>query len=176
MKTLKNIYVLIMSVALIGFTSCSSDDTSGGSNAALGTVVASVDGTSFTSLDISSSATIVSQGGASNLIIIASNAEARAFAFTIVGYNGPGTYPFGGGANIFNSGSYTETNVDLANPQNSTTEIWQAPYDSNEVGSITITEETATEVRGNFEFMCKNVNGDQSIKSITNGSFNLTIQ
>ena len=41
---------------------------------------------------------------------------------------------------------------------------------------INITEETSTMVKGNFEFMCKNVNGDQSVKNITNGLFDLNKQ
>ena len=176
MKNFKHFLVLLMMTSLVGFTSCSSDDTDGPSNAPSGTLTASVDGVSFTSLEISSSATVANTGSSSNLIIIATNSDGNGFAFTLIGYNGPGTYPLGGGANIANTGSYTETMVDLANPINSTTEIWQAPFDSTEAGSITITEETSTMVMGNFEFMCKNVNGDQSTKSITNGLFNLNKQ
>ena len=173
MRKLNQYMLLIMTVSLITLTGCSNDDdSSGGSgNAASGTLTASVDGTSFTSLEISSSATVAN--GDQNLIIIASNSDGNAFAMTIFGYSGPGTYPLGGGANITNTASYTETDVDLNNPQNSTTEIWQAPFDDTEVGSITISEETDTNVKGNFEFMGKNVGGDQSVKTITAGGFDL---
>ena len=175
MRTLKNIMLLIMTMSLVTLTSCKSDDDGGnGGNAPSGTLTASVDGTSFQSLDISSSATVVN--GGDTLIIIASNSDGNAFAITIVGYSGPGTYPLGGGINIFNSASYTETDVDLNNPMNSTTEIWQAPYDDTEVGEINISEETDTKVIGTFNFSGKNVNGDQSVKNITNGSFNLDKQ
>lgn len=164
-----------MTISWVTLSSCSNDDdTSGGSAAASGTLVAKVDGTSFQSMEISSSATLANPGGISNLIIIASNSDGNAFAFTIVGYDGPGTYPLGGNANITNSGSYTET--DISNLTNPTTEIWQAPYDDTEVGSITITEETDDNVKGNFEFTCKNVNGDNSVKVITDGSFDLDKQ
>lgn len=172
MRNLKQIMLLVMTVSLVTLTGCKSDDDGGSSgSAASGTLTASVDGISFTSLEISSSATVAN--GGQNLIIIASNSDGNAFAMTIFGYSGPGTYPLGGGANITNTASYTETDVDLNNPQNSTTEIWQAPFDNMQVGEINISEETDTNVTGTFEFMCKNVGGDQSVKDITNGSFNL---
>ena len=66
--------------------------------------------------------------------------------------------------------------VDLNNPQNSTSEIWQAPYNDSMVGEIKISEETETTIKGTFSFTGKNVNGDQSVKTIKEGSFNLTKQ
>lgn len=172
MRTLRNFMLFIMTLSVVSLTSCKSDDDGGdGGSAPSGTLTAKVEGTNFQSLDISSSATVANNGN--NLIIIASNSDGNAFAITIVGYTGPGTYPLGGGANIFNSASYTETDVDLNNPQNSTTEIWQAPYDDTQVGEINISEETETKVIGTFNFSGKNVNGDQSLKNVTEGSFNL---
>ena len=162
-----------MTVSLVTITGCKSDDDggSGGGSAASGTLAASVDGVSFQSLEISSSATIANSG--QNLIIIASNSDGNAFSISIFGYSGPGTYPLGGGVNITNTASYSETDVDLNNPQNSTTELWQAPFDDTQVGEINISEETDTNIKGTFSFMCKNTGGDQSVKDITNGSFDL---
>jgi hypothetical protein len=176
MRTLKQFMLLVMTMSLVSLSSCSKDDDGGGGgDAPSGTLVAKVDGTSYQSMEISSSATIANSG--QNLIIIASNSDGNAFAFTILGYEGEGkTYPIGGGANIFNSASYSETEVDLNNPMNSTTEIWQAPYDDTMVGEVSISEETDTNIKGTFEFTCKNVNGDQSIKTITQGSFDLEKQ
>lgn len=174
MRTLKNFMLLLMTVSLVSLTSCKSDDDGGGAGAAgAGTLVATVDGVAYQSVDIASSATIANSG--QNLIIIAANSDGNSFAITIAGYDGPGTYPLGGGANIFNVASYQETMVDLNNPQNSTTEIWQAPYDDTQVGEINISDDTDN-VIGTFEFSAKNVGGDQSIKDITNGSFNLAKQ
>lgn len=174
MRNFKQFMLFIMIGSLVTLTSCSNDDDSSGGdgNAASGTLVAKVDGTSFQSMEISSTATIAN--GGQNLIIIASNSDGNAFSMSVFGYDGPGTYPLGGGANITNTASYSET--DVSNPQNPSTEIWQAPFDATEVGFITITEETDTKVKGNFEFMCKNVGGDQSVKDITEGGFNLTKQ
>lgn len=169
--------ILVMTLTAVTFTSCSSDDDSGDDpgdgGAASGVLVAKVDGNNFQSMAISSSATIANNG--QNLVIIATNSSGRAFSLQVIGiFDGPGTYTIGGGANIASSGSYSET--DVSNPQNPSTEIWQAPYDGNAVGEIVVTEVTNNKVKGNFNFTCKNVNGDQSVKTITEGSFNLDKQ
>ncbi len=172
--------ILVMTLSAVTLTSCSSDDDGGdgggdGSGAGSGVLVAKVDGNNYESMAISSSATVANNG--QNLIIIASNSSGKAFSMQILGvYSGPGTYAIGGGVNIANGATYTVTDVDLNNPQNSTTEVWQAPFDDMVAGEIVITEETDTKVKGNFNFSGKNVNGDQSIKVISDGSFNLTKQ
>lgn len=179
MKTIKQIMLLVMTMSLITLSSCSSSDDGddGGGSAASGTLTAKVNGTSYQSMEISSSATVANAGQVQNLIIIASNSDGNAFSMSIFGYTGPGTYEFTG-ANIAvtNTASYTEIDVDLNNPINTTTEVWQAPYNDTMVGSITISEETDTKVKGTFNFTCKNVNGDDSLKTITDGAFNLNKQ
>jgi hypothetical protein len=175
MRNFKQIMLFVMVGSLLSLTSCSSDDDGGGTgNAGSGTVTAKVDGASFQSMSISSSATIAN--GGQNLIIIGSNSDGEAFAITVLGYDGVGTYPIGGGANIFNSASYTETDVNLNDPVNSTTEIWTAPYNDTMVGEIRVSEVSETNIKGTFDFTCKNVGGDQSIKTIADGSYNLDVQ
>ncbi|MEM5567034.1 DUF6252 family protein [Psychroserpens sp. AS72] len=175
MRNLKQFMLFVMVGSLLSLTSCSSDDDGGAPGSApSGSLTAKVDGANFQSMEISSSATVANSG--QNLIIIASNSDGNAFSITIFGYEGVGTYPIGGGANIANVGSYSETDVDLNNPQNSTTEIWQAPYNDSMVGEVNISDETDSKVIGTFNFTCKNVGGDQSIKTITDGSFDLNKQ
>lgn len=177
MRRLKFMLLLIVGGLFIATSSCSNDDdaSGGNNNAASGTLTAKVDGTSFRSMEISSSATLANTGSTSNLIIIASNSDGNAFAITIFGYTGPGTYGLtGADPLVTNVASYTET--DLSNISNPTTEIWQAPYDSTDVGSVTITEETDSNVKGTFSFSCKNVNGDNSVKNVTEGAFDLDKQ
>lgn len=174
MKNFKHIMLFVMIGSLLTFTtSCSNDDDGGDgpSGTPSGTLVATIDGASFQSAAISSSATVAN--GGQNLIIIASHSDGRAFSFTVFGYDSVGTYPIGGGANITNGASYSEIDVDINNPQNTTTETWQAPYDDSMVGELRISEETETNLKGTFEFTCKNVGGDNSVKTITNGSFDL---
>lgn len=174
MRKFKNFMLLIMTVSLVTLTGCSSDDEgdNGVNTAPSGVLVAKIDGASYQSMEISSSATVANNG--QNLVIIATNSEGKAFSFTVFGYEGAGTYQIGGGSNITNTASYTET--DVSNPQNPSTEIWQAPYDDTQAGSLTITEETDSKVKGTFSVKCKNVNGDNSIKDITEGSFDLNKQ
>jgi hypothetical protein len=175
MKDLRKFMVLIMVTAMVGLTSCSSDDDGGSSGgAASGTLSAKIDGSSWQSLEISSSATVANNGN--NLIIIATNSDGKAFSFSIWGYEGVGTYEFTGATTVFNTASYSETDVDLNNPQNSTTELWQAPYDDTLAGTLSVSEETETKIIGTFEFSGKNVNGDQSVKMISDGAFNLNKQ
>ncbi len=178
MGNLNKILLILSVVSLVTLTSCSKDDNGGdGGNAASGTLTAKVDGISYQSMEISSSATLATAGSVKNLVIIASNSDGNAFAITIFGYTGEGDYKLtGADIAITNTASYTETNVNLSNPTASTTEVWQAPYDATEVGSVSVSEETETNVKGTFSLMCKNVNGDGSVKNITEGSFNLSKQ
>lgn len=178
MRNLKQFMLFVMIGSLITLTSCSSDDDSGdggGGSAASGTLSARIDGTSYQSMEISSSATITAVGGVNNLLIIASNSDGNAFALSIFGYEGAGTYKLtGADIAVTNTGSYTE--ADVSDPMNPSIEIWQAPYDNTEVGEIVVTEETDTKVKGNFSFTGKNVNGDNSVKNIAEGAFNLDKQ
>lgn len=178
MKKLKQLVLFLTTAALITFSSCSTNDDGGdGGNAPSGLLVAKVDGKSFKSFELSSSATISAVGPGKNLIIIATNSDGNAFSMTIMGYTGAGTYEFSGAnATVTNVASYSETEVNLSNPTASTTELWQAPYDDTLVGSVSISEETDTKVIGTFSFKAKNVGGDNSIKNITEGSFNLKKQ
>jgi hypothetical protein len=64
----------------------------------------------------------------------------------------------------------------VSNPQAPSTEIWQAPFDDSVAGELVVTEVTETKVKGSFSFSCKNVGGDQSVKVITDGAFNLSKQ
>lgn len=178
MKRIQNLVLLLSTVSLLMLSSCSSSDDGGdGGNAPSGLLVAKVEGTAFKSFAQSSLATISTTGPSKSLIIIATNADGNAFSMTIFGYTGAGTYEFtGANVAITNVASYSETEVNLSNPMASTTGLWQAPYDTTLAGSVSISEETDTKVIGTFSFKGKNVNGDDSIKNITEGSFNLKKQ
>lgn len=164
--------LLVLAVVMVSITSCSKDDDGGSSGpAAEGTIVAKVNGTSVTTLEMVtfanvSSGTLMLQGNTGGT-------SSKAFAFTIIGYEGAGTYDLGGGPNVFNTAAYIETEVDLANPANPDVQTWQAPFDDTLAGEINISEETETHVIGTFSFQSKNVNGDQSMRNITEGSFNI---
>ena len=178
MKKLNFLLLFVLTLSLVTFSSCStSDDGGDGGNAPSGLLVANVSGKSFKSFEQSSTATVSSAGGSKTLIIIATNSDGNAFSMTVFGYEGAGkTYDFTGATlGITNVASYSETKVNLSNPQASTTQLWQAPFDNTKVGSIAISEETDSKVVGTFSFKGKNVGGDGSIKDIE-GSFNLKKQ
>lgn len=173
MRTLKQFMLFTMLFGALALTSCSSDDDGGNpanATAGEGTISAKIDGNSFTSLEITSMANKVNAGGQSTLVI-QGNTQSQAFNFTLNGYDGVGTYEFTD-ANVFRVASYIEPNV--SNPANSQT--WSAPYENSGVaGEISISEETDSRIKGTFFFTGKNSN-DGSTKSITEGSFNLSLQ
>ncbi|WP_262732040.1 DUF6252 family protein [Gaetbulibacter sp. NE] len=171
MKDLRKFMVLIMVTAMVGLTSCSSDDDGGsGGSASPGTLTAKIDGATMTSVEIATFATLNS--GTLQIQGNTGGTSSKAIVLTIIGYDGVGTYPLGGGANIFNVAAYQETNVDLNDPTNPEIIIWQAPYDDMQVGEINISEVTETNIKGTFSFSAKN-STDDSIKDVTEGSFNI---
>lgn len=175
---MKSNYLTITAIILslfvsISFTSCSSDDDGGsGGNAANGTVKAKIDGANFQSQKMLSTATKVSAGGSTTMTLQGTDNSGKGFNFVINGYEGEGTYTFGGESLGFIVGNYIEANA--SNPTASQT--WTAPYDDDSIrGELQISTDSEDNVTGTFEFTAKNSNGDGSIKNITEGSFNLEV-
>jgi len=160
--------LLVLTISVVSFTSCSKDDDGGsGGDAASGTIQAKVNGSTFSSLEITSFANKTSGGGQTTLIL-QGNTSSQAINMIIIGYDGVGSYELSDN-NVFISASYLEPNI--SSPMNSPT--WNAPYqDSGVVGEINISEETDTHVIGTFNFTAKSTN-DGSTKTISDGSFNL---
>lgn len=161
-------------VALALLASCSSSSTGPAGEADPGTIVASVNGRSFTTLTMTTSATYTDQG--SGNIMIQGNTggtSSDAISLIILGAKGTGTFPIGGGANIANVASYTNIKIDMSNPSAAKTSTYQAPYDDKKVGEIVITELTDELIKGTFSFEAMNTTGDKSIVKITDGSFNI---
>lgn len=174
MKT-KNLFsmILVAFLALSTVTiSCKSDDEGGGGSAAEGTITAKINGSSFTSLSEATSGQMVTANGVTTITVLGSSMNQNGITINIIGVDGTGTYPVGGGANVFTNASYLE--ADISNPLNSQT--WYAPYNDVSAGEIKISELSETKVKGTFSFECKNTNGDGSIKTITEGSFNVALQ
>lgn len=168
MKNLRKFMFLLLMVSTITLLSCNKDDDGGsGGDAASGTISTKVDGSQFTSLDITTFASLNSGGGQTTLII-QGNTASQGISFTVNGYNGVGTYEISDD-NVFIVATYIEPN--LNDPVNSKT--WFAPFqDSGIVGELKIAEETDTSIKGKFSFTAKNVN-DGTTKSITDGTFNV---
>lgn len=162
--------VLIGLALVFTGTSCSSDDDGGsGGGAAAGTIQAKVDGSNFSSTPQLSMATQVNAGGSTTITVQGTNNAGRSITLLMNGVTGTGTYQIGGGANISIVGTYSESNA--SNPMD--IQIWQAPFDDTVAGEVKINELSSTVIKGTFNFTGKNVNGDNSTKAITEGSFNM---
>ncbi len=164
-------YIVLMSLALVfTTTSCSKDDDGGGGgDASNGTIKAKVAGANFSSSPQLSAATQINAGGSTVITVQGNDSSGKAIVLVMNGVSETGTFSIGGGANISISASYIEANV--SNPTD--TQIWQAPFDSTVAGEVNISELSDTKVKGTFNFTGKNVNGDNSTKAITEGSFNM---
>lgn len=168
MKTIKHISFAIVFAMATLLTSCSSSDGGGGGgSAAAGTIKAKAGSTNFTSITAATYATM--QSGI--LVVQGSDASGKVIQLLLSGVTTTGTYEISDTAGISVVGSYTEVNL-----SNMTSTTWAAPYDnSGAAGSVTITEITATNVKGNFTFTGKNQNAADT-KAITDGSFNVNFQ
>lgn len=169
MRTIKHLGFAIVLAVTTMLSSCSnsSDGGGGGGSAAAGTIKAKAGSTNFTSMTQASFA--MSQGGM--LVIQGSDATGKAIQLALSGVTAAGTYEISDTSGISVVGSYTEVNLSTL-----TSKTWAAPYEgSGAVGSITISEITATSVKGTFNFTGKNQEGSDT-KAVTNGAFNVNFQ
>ncbi len=172
MKTVKlqfKLIILLLSLP-VAMISCSSDDENGSGDGG-GKMTAKIEGKNFESFAISSNAVKSSSAGGTMLFLQGTNADGIGITMTIMGYDGEGTYQFGPVTNNANTASYTETNI--SNPM--ATQVWSASYDTSPSGSVTISEESGSGVKGTFQFKGKNGN-DDSIKTISAGEFDLNFK
>lgn len=178
MKTIKKISALFLATVISLFAlSCGSDDGGGGSSdVGEGIIKAKVNGSWVTTESMTGFANLVESAGMLTLQGSTAGTSSKSFVFTINGFEGQDTYVIGGQNSIAVSASYSEITVDLNNPTNPQHQTWQAPYEGGgEVGKIIFSEVTDTHVKGTFEFEAKENSGEGSVKSITDGSFNLKI-
>lgn len=172
MKLIKQFGIVLTIALAILLTSCSGSDDGGGGggSASLGTLKAKIGGSNFTSMSAATFATKQVVGGTTTIIIQGSDASGKAIQLMLNGTDGnAGTFEISETANIAAIASYIEANV--SNPMASQT--WAAPYENaGTAGSITISEITDTNVKGNFTFTGKNQDGTDT-KQITNGAFNI---
>lgn len=159
---------MLLILVIASLSSCSKDDDGGGDGGAVsGIIKAKVNGAEFSTMEITSFATMAS-GGGQNTLVLQGNTATQGINMNIFGYEGVGTYELKD-SNVFITASYIEPKV--SDPTNSPT--WNAPYqNSGVIGEIKISEETSTHVIGTFSFKAKSTN-DGSTKEITDGSFNL---
>lgn len=168
MKTIKQISIALV-LALTTLSSCTSDSSSGGgSSASLGTLKAKVAGSNFTSMTAATFATKNVAGGTTTVIVQGSDATGKVIQIAVMGSTvAAGTYQISD-SSISAYAYYSEINLGTM-----TSQTWAAPYESSgNVGSITISEITDTNVKGTFTFTGKNETGSDT-KQITDGAFNV---
>ena len=173
MKRVKflNLCIVFLTISGLILAGCSSDDESGAGDGG-GEMTANISGSgSFKSHSISSNAVKTASSAGTSLFVQGTNSDGVGITMTIMNYTGEDTYQFGPVTSNFNTASYTETNV--SSPSN--TQVWSASYDTSSSGSITISEETDSGVKGSFSFKGKNSN-DDSIKTISDGNFDLNFK
>lgn len=177
MKTFKNsIYLLLMCTAVL-FTACNKDDDNnemmeengGGSGSELFT--AKVDGADWsadTDLATLIGGSLTTNAGITVLVAQGSTNSGSFINFTIIGYDGPGTYV-----------------IADDNPQNASGAIYGHSPDPDDIftansivalggdimpGEITVTAQDANGAEGTFSFEA--LNGDTTV-NVTDGSFKI---
>jgi hypothetical protein len=167
MKNVKK-FTLILFVSLAMFACKSDDDAGDGGNAGNGSVQAKVNGSNFESNRDFTVASQTSSGSTTTVTIQGTNNDGKGIVLIINGFEGEGTYSVGGNNMVFVVGTYVE--ADISNPMN--TQTWSAPFDTSVAGEVNVTSVTSTKIEGSFNFNAKN-NNDNSMRNITDGSFNV---
>lgn len=160
MKKFKLVFVVMMSLAFISLTSCKKDsDDDNDSNPVLGggTMTLKVDGTSW-------SASLASQAINTNGVInvTGSDSDAHQIAITLLNVTETGTYEVG--SMVSQHGIRWTEGLE-------STDTYVANFTLG-TGTITITELSATKIKGSFTGTVANTG--QATKKITDGSFDVS--
>lgn len=172
MKKIKQFGKIAFLALALTFVSCSSDsDGSSTTTGGDGTISGKVDGKTVSSNSLATIASLSGGGGFQMLSVSGTDLGGDGFTITISGYTGVGTYQATSDTDKLAVCSYID--FDMNNPQN-TNNVWTSPYDiEGTSGSVVITEQTDTRVKGTFSF--KGANNTGSFKNVTNGTFNVKL-
>ena len=170
MKKIKQLGKIGFLALALTFASCSSDSAGNPTGpAGEGTITASVDGSTITTMQLGTFGYVSGSGASKALQLSGSDATGKAFTLQVVGYTGIATYNVNAANGPLAVLTYTAT--DLNNPQN-TNNTWVSGGDGT-TGTLTVTEYTDAVVKGTFSF--KGVNQAGTFKQISNGSFNVAL-
>jgi len=166
MRKLNQIMLLIMTVSLVTFTSCSSDDDNGG---ATGNefLTANVAGTNFVAAQ-SPSVIVGAQSTNGVLAVQGGNNNGTTINITLPNYTGVGTYVTGDNLSNQNGIMYLELNG--TTPTSWASNFATAAVGTLMAGTIEITSDNGTTVEGTFSFDGYNA-ADMTTKVVTNGEF-----
>ena len=172
MKRLPKLLTFILFISLL--IACDKDDDSSESEmpagAELGIITVTVNGTEFSTNTSTTTVTSGVQGGVTVLQFSGSEITSGNVINVIVAdFTGEGTYRMSGTAFIDAPAVGLYSEVDVATQQ---LQQWLAPFDESDVGLVTFTSVSETNVQGTFSFRAQNLD-DGSFRQITNGTFNL---
>jgi hypothetical protein len=168
MRKLNQIMLLIMSISLVSFTSCSSDDDNGGgSGSGDEFLTATVDGASYAAAQ-SPSVIVGAQSVNGVLAVQGGTNNGTTINFAINNYTGVGTYTTGD--NITNTDFIQYLSISGTTPSTWASGLSSAAAGGISPGTIEITSDDGTTVEGTFSFDGYNA-GDMTTKAIRNGEF-----
>jgi len=163
MKAIKKINLVLILVAAIIASSCTSNDvveTLTGGNY----VKATIDGSSYSSL--TASAIKTGTGAGTTIIIIGVGPTAQNMNMTLIGINAKGTYALS---------ESSDSVLSYIDPKDLGATFGTGGCGAT--GTITVTTLDATKIEGTFNFTGKNIsNCDTAAKNITNGSFSVAFK
>jgi len=144
------------------FYNCSDED-----NSSSEFVVASVETISFKSSDTDTavSGSLIDSGNEITFLVQGTDDSANIMILLVSDYLGIGSYDVGTSDESSGTASYTDSSS-LTN--------WSSNNDGGS-GKIVVTEETASEVSGTFEFIGKG-DDSSSTRTVTNGSFRAELE
>ena len=150
---------------LAAVTACGGGGGPGGGGGGSG-FTASVDGTAYT-YDQFTRASVSAQLPGNYILIgsrIVSGTTAESITLSIYNISATGTYPLGvNSSNLGGFASILEGSTSFMTPLNGAS------------GTVTVTTLTSTRIAGTFAFTAANPLSPTSVKTVTNGSFDLTI-
>ncbi len=160
--------LLVMTVSLVTFTSCSSDDDNdGGNNNVDEFLTATVDGTAFAAAQ--SPAVIVGAQSTNGILSVQGGTNTgNTISMAINGYTGVGTYTTGDVINNTNFIQYLT--ISGTTPSTWASGLASAALGTLMPGTIEVTSDDGTTVEGTFTFEGYN-GGDMTTKVVTNGEF-----
>jgi len=155
---MKNFKKLVLFISVAMFLSCSNSSDEDLGLTGEGTLTAKVDGQAWSSLKATVGA-VVSSGV---LAVQGSTSNGEFIRINIINYTGVGTYKTGDNLSNVNSASYGTIDPIAT---------WMSTFNLGS-GTIEITEDSATTVKGTFSFTGINASAGNSSKAITEGTFN----
>jgi hypothetical protein len=167
MRKLNQIMLLIMTVSLVTFTSCSSeDDNDGGNDNGDEFLTATIDGNGFSAAQ--SPAVIIGAQSTNGILSVqGGDNTGNTVSMAVMNYTGVGTYVTG---DVISNTNFIQYLTISGTPSTWASGLSSAALGTLMPGTIEVTSDDGTTVEGTFSF--EGYNGaDMTTKVVTNGEF-----